>query len=48
VYVTTLAELDDEQVGPAPVILLIGHAIQLPADGAPIDTAQIVEEVIRL
>jgi uroporphyrin-III C-methyltransferase len=30
VYISTLAELDDEAVGPAPVILLIGHAIQVP------------------
>ena len=28
VHATTLAELDDESVGPAPVLLLIGHAIQ--------------------
>jgi uroporphyrin-III C-methyltransferase len=25
---TTLAELEDEAVGPAPVVLLIGHAIR--------------------
>jgi uroporphyrin-III C-methyltransferase len=30
VYCTTLARLDDGAVGPAPVILLIGHAIQVP------------------
>jgi len=29
VYATTLALIDDEAVGSAPVILLIGHAIQL-------------------
>ena len=29
VYATTLAEIDDEDVGPAPVILLIGYAIQI-------------------
>lgn len=28
---TTLAGLEDADVGPAPVVLLIGHAIQLPA-----------------
>jgi uroporphyrin-III C-methyltransferase len=28
VHATTLGELDDESVGPAPVLLLIGHAIQ--------------------
>jgi uroporphyrin-III C-methyltransferase len=31
VHSTTLALMDDEKVGPAPVILLIGHAIQIPA-----------------
>jgi uroporphyrin-III C-methyltransferase len=31
IHRTTLAGLDDADVGPAPVILLIGHAIQLPA-----------------
>ena len=30
IYSSNLGELDDEAVGPAPVILLIGHAIQLP------------------
>jgi uroporphyrin-III C-methyltransferase len=30
VYSTTLARLDDGAVGPAPVILLIGHAIHVP------------------
>lgn len=30
VYTTTLARLEDEAVGPAPVILLIGYAIQIP------------------
>ncbi len=30
VYSTTLARLDDGDVGPAPVILLIGHAIHVP------------------
>ncbi len=30
VHATTLEQLDGEAVGPAPVILLIGHAIQLP------------------
>ncbi|WP_353071160.1 uroporphyrinogen-III C-methyltransferase [Tunturiibacter gelidiferens] len=30
VYSTTLARLDDGAVGPAPVILLIGNAIQVP------------------
>jgi uroporphyrin-III C-methyltransferase len=30
VYSTTLTQLDDEAVGPAPVILLIGNAIQVP------------------
>jgi uroporphyrin-III C-methyltransferase len=31
VHATTLALIEDEAVGPAPVILLIGHAIQIPA-----------------
>jgi uroporphyrin-III C-methyltransferase len=31
VHTTTLALMDDDAVGPAPVILLIGHAIQIPA-----------------
>jgi len=31
VHVTTLALIEDDEVGPAPVILLIGHAIQIPA-----------------
>jgi len=30
VYSTTLAQLDDDAVGPAPVILLVGNAIQVP------------------
>jgi uroporphyrin-III C-methyltransferase len=29
VCVTTLAELEDADIGPAPVLLLIGHAIQI-------------------
>jgi uroporphyrin-III C-methyltransferase len=29
VFSTTLAQLEDEDVGPAPVILLIGYAIQV-------------------
>jgi len=29
VCVTTLAEMDDSKIGPAPVVLLIGHAIQV-------------------
>lgn len=29
VHVTTLADLNDAAIGPAPVVLLIGHAIQL-------------------
>jgi uroporphyrin-III C-methyltransferase len=32
VHATTLALLEDDAVGPAPVILLIGHAIQIPAE----------------
>jgi uroporphyrin-III C-methyltransferase len=43
VYTTTLAEVEDEGVGPAPVILLIGYAIQIPAD-----RSRVVEELIRL
>ena len=31
VHATTLALIEDGAVGPAPVILLIGHAIQIPA-----------------
>jgi uroporphyrin-III C-methyltransferase len=30
VYSTTLGQLNDDAVGPAPVILLIGNAIQVP------------------
>jgi uroporphyrin-III C-methyltransferase len=30
IHKTTLAGLEDADVGPAPVVLLIGHAIQLP------------------
>jgi uroporphyrin-III C-methyltransferase len=30
IYISTLSELEDEAVGPAPVILLIGHAIHVP------------------
>lgn len=30
VHTTTLALIEDDAVGPAPVILLIGHAIQIP------------------
>jgi uroporphyrin-III C-methyltransferase len=30
VHSTTLAQIEDDDVGPAPVILLIGHAIQIP------------------
>jgi uroporphyrin-III C-methyltransferase len=30
VHATTLAQIDDDAIGPAPVILLIGHAIQIP------------------
>jgi len=33
VHATTLAEVDDMNIGPAPVLLLIGHAIQLPSAG---------------
>jgi uroporphyrin-III C-methyltransferase len=43
VYTTTLAEVDDAGVGPAPVILLIGYAIQIPAD-----RSRVVEELVRL
>jgi uroporphyrin-III C-methyltransferase len=43
VYTTTLAEVEDERVGPAPVILLIGYAIQIPAD-----RSRVVEELVRL
>lgn len=31
VFATTLEQIDDENVGPAPVLLLIGHAIQTGA-----------------
>jgi uroporphyrin-III C-methyltransferase len=37
VFSTTLAQLEDEDVGPAPVILLIGYAIQVP------DRSRIIE-----
>jgi uroporphyrin-III C-methyltransferase len=42
VYATTLAKLGDEDVGPAPVILLIGHAIQIP------EGLRAVEELVKL
>ena len=42
VYATTLAELEDGDVGPAPVILLIGYAIQI-AEGL-----RAVEELVRI
>jgi uroporphyrin-III C-methyltransferase len=43
VYATTLSALEDEGVGPAPVILLVGYAIQVQAD-----RSRVVEELIRL
>jgi uroporphyrin-III C-methyltransferase len=43
IYSSTLAEVEDEGVGPAPVILLIGYAIQIPAD-----RSRVVEELVRL
>ncbi len=43
VYASTLAEIEDENVGPAPVIFLVGYAIQVPAE-----RSQIVEELVRL
>jgi len=43
IYATTLSELDDDEVGPAPVILLIGYAIQIPAS-----RSRVIEELIRL
>ncbi len=30
IYASTLGQIEDDGVGPAPVILLIGHAIQIP------------------
>jgi uroporphyrin-III C-methyltransferase len=42
VYATTLSDLEDEEVGPAPVILLIGHAVQVG------ETARAIEELVRL
>jgi len=47
VYSSTLAELEDELVGPAPVILLIGYAIQIPAEGIAAAGVQIVEKVMK-
>jgi uroporphyrin-III C-methyltransferase len=43
VSASTLAKIEDEDVGPAPVIFLIGHAIQVPAE-----RSQIIEELVRL
>jgi uroporphyrin-III C-methyltransferase len=40
VLTSTLAKLEDDDVGPAPVILLIGYAIQIP------DRSRIIEELI--
>jgi uroporphyrin-III C-methyltransferase len=42
VYATTLSDLEDGEVGPAPVILLIGHAVQVGA------AVRAVEELVRL
>ena len=42
VYATTLSELEDEDVGPAPVILLIGHAVQVEGK-----VRAAVEELVR-
>jgi uroporphyrin-III C-methyltransferase len=39
VHISTLAQLEDGDVGPAPVILLIGHAIQIQ------DRSRIIEEL---
>jgi uroporphyrin-III C-methyltransferase len=39
VLTTTLAQLEDDDVGSAPVILLIGYAIQVPG------RSQIIEEL---
>jgi uroporphyrin-III C-methyltransferase len=41
VHTTTLAGLEDNDVGPAPVVLLIGYAIQVQ------DRFRVVEEAIR-
>jgi uroporphyrin-III C-methyltransferase len=43
VYASTLLEIEDTEVGPAPVILLIGHAIQIPAR-----RSRVIGELIRL
>jgi uroporphyrin-III C-methyltransferase len=43
VYASTLATIEDEDVGPAPVILLIGYAIQIQAE-----RARVMEELVRL
>jgi uroporphyrin-III C-methyltransferase len=42
VHATTLAELEDDDVGPAPVILLIGYAIQVPG------RSQIIQELTTI
>jgi uroporphyrin-III C-methyltransferase len=41
IHSTTLAKLDDGDVGPAPVILLIGSAIQIP------EASQAIAELVR-
>ena len=46
VHATTLAKLEDDDVGPAPVILLIGHAVQVV--GNVEDTVRAAEELVRL
>jgi diphthamide biosynthesis methyltransferase len=43
VYASTLLQIEDEDVGPAPVILLVGYAIQIPAS-----RTRVMEELIRL
>jgi uroporphyrin-III C-methyltransferase len=40
VFGSTLAKLEDDDVGPAPVILLIGHAIKIP------DRSRVLAELI--
>jgi uroporphyrin-III C-methyltransferase len=42
VHTTTLAQLEEDDVGPAPVILLIGYAIQIA------DRSRVIEELITI
>jgi uroporphyrin-III C-methyltransferase len=42
VLTSTLAKLEDDEVGPAPVILLVGYAIQVP------NRSRVIEELLTI